>query len=93
MPDDPRLSIPVFICAIRASRRNAHVARLLLGQVEGRDEVGTTLIALVDLDLGGSVIGPDGLRALASSAHLANLTVLRLGYNGVRDTGAKALAA
>jgi NAD(P)H-dependent FMN reductase len=51
VPDDPRLSIPVLICAIRASRRSAHVARLLLGQLEGRDEVGTALIALVDLDL------------------------------------------
>jgi NAD(P)H-dependent FMN reductase len=51
VPDDPRLSIPVLICTIRASRRSAHVARLLLGQLEGRDEVGTALIALVDLDL------------------------------------------
>ena len=50
MPDDPRLSIPVLICTIRAGRRSAHVARLLLGQLEGRDEVGTALIALVDLD-------------------------------------------
>ena len=31
-------------------RRSAHVARLLLGQLEGRDEVGAALIALVDLD-------------------------------------------
>jgi NAD(P)H-dependent FMN reductase len=51
VPDDPRLSIPVLICTIRASRRSAHVARLLLGQLEGRDEVGTARIALVDLDL------------------------------------------
>ena len=51
VPDDPRLSIPVLICTIRASRRSAHVARLLLGQLEGRDEVATALIDLVDLDL------------------------------------------
>jgi NAD(P)H-dependent FMN reductase len=51
VPDDPRLSIPVLLCTIRAGRRSAHVARLLLGQLEGRDEVGTALIALVDLDL------------------------------------------
>jgi NAD(P)H-dependent FMN reductase len=51
VPDDPRPSIPVLLCTIRAGRRSAHVARLLLGQLEGRDEVGTALIALVDLDL------------------------------------------
>jgi NAD(P)H-dependent FMN reductase len=51
MPDDPRLTIPVHLGTIRATRQNAHVARQLLGQLEGRDEVATTLIDLADLDL------------------------------------------
>ena len=51
MPDDPRLSIPLLIGTIRAGRRSAHVARLLLGRLEGRDEVATALIDLADLDL------------------------------------------
>ncbi len=51
MPDDPRLTIPVLLGTIRAGRRSAHVARLLLGQLEGRDEVATALIDLADLDL------------------------------------------
>ena len=50
MPDDPRLTIPVLLGNIRAGRRSAHVARLLLGQFEGGDEVATALIDLVDLD-------------------------------------------
>ena len=51
MPDDPRLTIPVLLGTIRAGRRSAHVARLLLGRLEGRDEVATALIDLADLDL------------------------------------------
>ena len=43
MPDDPRLTIPVLRGTIRASRRSAHVARLLLGQLEGYDKVATAL--------------------------------------------------
>ena len=53
------IAIPVFMLALavvwfvaRASRlRGAGLARLLLGQLEGRDEVRTALIALADLDL------------------------------------------
>ena len=48
MPDDPRLTIPVLLGTIRAGRRSAHVARLLLGQLEGRDEVATALIRSCD---------------------------------------------
>jgi NAD(P)H-dependent FMN reductase len=51
MPDDPRLTIPLLLGTIRAGRRSAHVARLLLGRLEGRDEVATALIDLADLDL------------------------------------------
>ena len=51
MPDDPRLTIPVLLGTVRAGRRSAHVARLLLGRLEGRDEVATALIDLADLDL------------------------------------------
>ena len=51
MPDDPRLTIPVLLGTIRAGRRSAHVARLILGRLEGRDEVATALIDLADLDL------------------------------------------
>ena len=51
MPDNPRLTIPVLLGTIRAGRRSAHVARLLLGRLEGRDEVATALIDLADLDL------------------------------------------
>jgi hypothetical protein len=34
MPDDPRLTIPVLLGTIRAGQRSAHVAPLLLGQLE-----------------------------------------------------------
>ena len=51
MPDDPRLTIPVHLGTIRAGRRSAHVARLLLGRLEGRDDLATALIDLADLDL------------------------------------------
>jgi hypothetical protein len=51
MSDDPRLTTPVLLDTIRAGRRTAHVARLLLGQLEGRDEAATALIGVVDLDL------------------------------------------
>ena len=51
MPDDPRLTIPVLLGTIRASRRSAHVARLLLGRLEGLAKVATALIDLADLDL------------------------------------------
>jgi NAD(P)H-dependent FMN reductase len=51
MPDDARLTIPVLLGAIRAGRRSAHVARLLLGRLEARDEIATALIDLADLDL------------------------------------------
>jgi NAD(P)H-dependent FMN reductase len=51
MPDDPRLTIPVLLGTIRAGRRSAHVARLLLDRLEDRDEVATELIDLADLDL------------------------------------------
>ena len=51
MPDDPRLTIPVLLDIIQVGRRSSHVARLLLGQLEGRDEVATALIDLADLDL------------------------------------------
>jgi NAD(P)H-dependent FMN reductase len=51
MPHGPRLTIPVLLGTIRAGRRSAQVDRLLLGQLEGRDEVATALIDLADLDL------------------------------------------
>jgi NAD(P)H-dependent FMN reductase len=51
MPEDLRLTIPVFLGTIRTGRRSSHVARLLLDQLEGRDEVATALIDLADLDL------------------------------------------
>ena len=51
MPDAPRLTIPALLGTIRAGRRSAHVARLLLGQLEGRAEVATALTDLTDLDL------------------------------------------
>ncbi len=51
MADNPRLTIPVLLGTIRAGRRSAHVAALLLGRLEGRDEVATALIDLADLDL------------------------------------------
>jgi hypothetical protein len=51
MPDDPRLTISVFLGTIRAGWRTAHVAQLLLRLPEGRDEVATALINLVDLHL------------------------------------------
>ena len=51
MPDDPRLTIPVLLGTIRTGRRSAHVARLLLGRLEGRNDVATALIDLADLDL------------------------------------------
>jgi NAD(P)H-dependent FMN reductase len=51
MPDDPPLSIPVLLGTIRAGRRSAHVARLLLSRLEGRHKVATRLIDLADLDL------------------------------------------
>ena len=51
MPDDPRLSIPVLLGTIRTGRQSAHVARLLLGRLEGHRDVATELIDLADLDL------------------------------------------
>jgi NAD(P)H-dependent FMN reductase len=51
MSEESRLSILVLLGTIRAGRRSAHVARLLLGQLEGRGEVTTALIDLADLDL------------------------------------------
>jgi NAD(P)H-dependent FMN reductase len=50
-PDGSRLSIPILLGTIRAGRRSAHVARLLLGELERREEVDTELIDLADLDL------------------------------------------
>jgi NAD(P)H-dependent FMN reductase len=41
----------VLICTIRAGRWSAHVARLLLSQLEGCDEFDIALNALVNLDL------------------------------------------
>jgi NAD(P)H-dependent FMN reductase len=51
VPDDPPLTTPLLLGTIRAGRRSPHVARLLLGQLEGHDEVATALIVLADLDL------------------------------------------
>ena len=51
MPDDRRLSIPVLLGTIRVGRRSAHVARLLLGRLDGHGEVATALIDLAELDL------------------------------------------
>jgi NAD(P)H-dependent FMN reductase len=72
MLEDLQLSIPVLLGTIRAGRRSAHVARLLLGQLEGRGEVGTALIDLADLDLpcmrhrlGEAVDAPSGAIALS----------------------------
>jgi NAD(P)H-dependent FMN reductase len=72
MPEDSRLSIPVLLGTIRSGRRSAHVARLLLGRVEGRGEVRTALIDLADLDLpvmrhrlGEAVDAPSGALALS----------------------------
>jgi hypothetical protein len=49
--DDPRLTMPVLVDTVQATRRSAPVARLLLGQFEGRNKVATALIDLADLDL------------------------------------------
>jgi NAD(P)H-dependent FMN reductase len=72
MADDPRLSIPVLLGTVRAVRRSAHVARLLLGALADRGEVGTALIDLADLDLPGmryrlgeTVDAPSGALALS----------------------------
>ena len=54
MPDDPRLTIPVLLGTIRAGRRSAHLGRLLLGQLEGRDEVGTA-----EEELGADALATD----------------------------------
>jgi NAD(P)H-dependent FMN reductase len=51
MPEEPRLNIPVLLGTIRVGRRSAHVARLLLGRLEGRNDVATALIDLADLDI------------------------------------------
>src|SRR3954469_25453593 len=53
MAEDPRITIPVLLGTLRAGRRSAHVVRLLLDRLEGRGEVGTSLIDLADLDLPG----------------------------------------
>ncbi len=51
MPEGPGLAIPVLLGTVRAGRRSAHVARLVLGDLERRGEVDTELIDLADLDL------------------------------------------
>jgi NAD(P)H-dependent FMN reductase len=50
MPDDPCLTIPVLLGTIRAGRRSAPVACLLLGRLEGRDEVANAPINPADAD-------------------------------------------
>jgi NAD(P)H-dependent FMN reductase len=49
--DDPRLTIPLLLGTIRAAQWIAHVARLFLGRLEGRDDGATALIDLADRDL------------------------------------------
>ena len=51
MPEETRPSIPVFLGTSRVGRRSAHVARLLLGELENRGGIDTELIDLADLDL------------------------------------------
>jgi NAD(P)H-dependent FMN reductase len=51
MPEESRPSIPVLLGTSRVGRRSAHVARLLLGEVESRGGIDTELIDLADLDL------------------------------------------
>ena len=51
MPEDSGLTIPVLLGTVRAGRRSAHVARLLLGRLEDRGDVATALVDLADLDL------------------------------------------
>jgi NAD(P)H-dependent FMN reductase len=79
MPDDPRLIIPALLGTIRASRRSAHAARLLLGQLDGRDEVATAPIDLADLDppvmrhrLGESDAAPPGTVGLSEKLSRAD---------------------
>ena len=51
MPEESRPSIPVLLGTSRVGRRSAHVARLLLGELETRSGIDTELIDLADLDL------------------------------------------
>jgi NAD(P)H-dependent FMN reductase len=51
MPEETRPSIPVFLGTSRVGRRSAHVARMLLGELENRGGIDTELIDLADLDL------------------------------------------
>ena len=51
MPEETRPAIPVFLGTSRVGCRSAHVARLLLGELEDRGGIDTELIDLADLDL------------------------------------------
>ena len=51
MPDDRRLTIPVLLGSIRAGWRSSRVAGLLLGELEGRDEVAAAPVDPADPDL------------------------------------------
>jgi NAD(P)H-dependent FMN reductase len=73
MPERSKLAIPVLLGTIRAGRRSAHVARLLLDELGARDGVQTELIDLAELDLpvmqhrlGEGGDGPPGAVALSA---------------------------
>jgi NAD(P)H-dependent FMN reductase len=68
MPDEPKPFIPVLLGTSRAGRRSAHVARLLVSELETRGEIDTALLDLAELDLpvmryrlGDTDIPPSGL--------------------------------
>jgi NAD(P)H-dependent FMN reductase len=72
MPEESRPFIPVLLGTVRVGRRSLHVARLLLGELEGRGGIDTKLIDLADLDLpvmrrrlGETDIPPSGLVGLS----------------------------
>src|SRR5262245_4473655 len=73
MPEGSELTIPVLLGTTRAGRKSAHVARLLLGELEGRAGIDTELIDLADLDLpimrhrlGATDADPPGAVALST---------------------------
>jgi NAD(P)H-dependent FMN reductase len=73
MREGSGLAIPVLLGTTRAGRKSAHVARLLLGELEGRGEIVTELIDLADLDLpvmrhrlGATDADPPGAVALST---------------------------
>ncbi len=51
MPEESTPSIPVLLGTIRVGRKSAHVAHLLLGELENHGGIDTELIDLAQLDL------------------------------------------